>query len=153
MTTETIPVTFVFSDWVAQFPKFTSVEPVLAQSYFTRASFLCGNETGSPLAGVPGMLTMALYLLTAHIAELNAPRADGSEPSPLVGRINTASEGSVSVGADLGDATAGSPSQPWYMQTKYGAEYWALTSPTRTAQYVAQPTFVPFVPFSGRRFY
>jgi hypothetical protein len=89
-------------------------------------------------------------MLTAHIAWLNAPRdadgnpaSTGSPASPIVGRINSASEGSVSVQADIGDATAGSPSQPWYMQTRYGAAYWAATAQYRTARYVANPVFVP----------
>jgi hypothetical protein len=160
MTTETIPVTFVFTDWIAQFPEFTNVAPAAALGYFNRASFLCGNEATNPVAGQAGMLTTLLYLLTAHIAWLNAPRdgsgnpaSAGAAPSPIVGRINSASEGSVSLGADYGDSTAGSPSQPWYMQSRYGAEYWAMTASTRTAQYVAQPTFLVFPPFGGRRLY
>jgi hypothetical protein len=39
----------------------------------------------------------------------------------------------------MGDATAGSPSQAWFMQTKYGAEYWAATAQFRTAFNVPAP--------------
>lgn len=147
----TAPVTFVYNDWAEQYPEFKNLPEPMAMGYFMRASFLCGNEGCNPLNGVTGMLSAALYLLTSHIAWLNAPRdangnptgGGGTPASPIVGRINTASEGSVSVGADMGDATAGSPSQPWYMQTRYGAEYWAMTAGVRTARYVAQPTIVP----------
>ncbi len=152
-------VTFVFADWVAQFPEFAAVSQTAAQSWFNRASLLCANDTSNPaFADTGSQLLTLLYLLTAHIAWLNAPRdalgvpaATGQPASPIVGRINTASEGSVSVGADAGDANAGSPSQAWYMQTKYGAEYWAATATYRTAIYVPRP--VPYFPPYGYRRY
>lgn len=143
------PVTFSFSEWTTMFPEFAACNPTTAATWFTRASFLCGNQTTNPLYSVTDMLKTAIYLLTAHIAWLNAPRdptgnpaSSGSPPSPIVGRINTATEGSVSVGADMGDANAGSPSQAWYEQTKYGAEYWAMTACVRTARYIASPAYV-----------
>lgn len=154
--TSPVPVIFDNTYWTDGFPEFVNVGAPLGGRYFTRASYLCGNEPCNPLAGVDGMLSDALYLLTSHIAWLNAPRdangnpaAAGMPASPLVGRINTATEGSVSVGADMGDANAGSPSQAYYMQTKYGAEYWAVTAAVRTARYVAQPTFVPGPVYPG----
>jgi hypothetical protein len=143
-------VTFDNPTWIAMFPEFSAVGATLGLSYFNRASLLCANDASNPANANPGMLQTLLYLLTSHIAWLNAPRdangvpaATGQSASPIVGRINTASEGSVSVGADMGDASAGSPSQPWYMQTKYGAEYWAATATFRTAIYAANPTCVP----------
>lgn len=154
----TIPVVFSLATWIAQFPEFANVGQVLGQSYFNRASLLCDNSVNNPAFTIDdGTLDTLLYLLTSHIAWLNAPRdvngnpaASGQNASPIVGRINTASEGSVSVGSDMGDATAGSPSQPWYMQTKYGAEYWAMTAGVRTARAVSQPTRIPGPPYFGR---
>ncbi len=150
------PVTFDNATWIALYPEFAAVGALLGASYFLRASFLCGNEVCNPANRAPGMLQSLLYLLTSHIAWLNAPRdangnpaATGAPASPIVGRINTASEGSVSVGADMGDANAGSPSQAWYMQTRYGSEYWAATAFVRTARYVAQPTIVPGPVYPG----
>lgn len=156
MTTPTPPVTFDNATWIALYPEFTAVGATLGASYFLRASFLCGNEACNPTNRVAGMLQSLLYLLTSHIAWLNAPRdangnpaATGAPASPLVGRIDQATEGSVSVHADMGDANAGSPSQAWYMQTKYGAEYWAATAAVRTAHYVALPTIVPGPVYPG----
>jgi Protein of unknown function (DUF4054) len=152
------PVTFSFSAWSAAFPQFAPIGSGLATSYFNRATFLCANSTLNPLFSVQGMLQNALWLLTAHIAWLNAPRdgngnpaATGAPPSAIVGRINSANQGSVSVQADMGEANAGSPSQAWYMQTPWGAEYWAMTAGTRTGIYVARPTFVPGAIYTGRR--
>jgi hypothetical protein len=143
-------VTFNPTTFKDAYPEFAACTTGQLTAWFTRASFLCGNEACNPVNAVTGMLESCLWLLTAHIGWLNAPRdangnpaASGQPASPIVGRVNTASEGSVSVGADMGEATAGSPSQPWYMQTKYGAEYWAATAPVRTARYVAQPSLSP----------
>lgn len=137
-------VTYDHATWVVMFPEFAAVTVPMGQGYFTRATFLCQNNTCNPTAWTPGMLSSLLYLLTSHIAWLNAPRdasgnpaATGSPPSPIVGRIDQAAEGSVSVHADMGDANAGSPSQAWYMQTRYGAEYWAATAGVRTFRYVS----------------
>lgn len=156
MTTPTPPVTFDFPTWVGLYPEFANCTAAQGKNWFFRASFLCGNEACNPANAVTGMLQSLLYLLTSHIAWLNAPRdaqgnpaATGVAPSPLVGRIDQATEGSVSVHADMGDATAGSPSQPWYMQTKWGAEYWAATAGVRQARYIAQPTIIPGPVYPG----
>jgi hypothetical protein len=156
--TQTPPVTFVFADWAAAFPLFANCDPTMAQSWFNRATFLCGNLPSNPTNCVPGMVQNLLYLLTAHIAFLNAPRdgsgnpaATGTPAPPIVGRINSASEGSVSVGADMGDVNAGGPSQAWYMQTTWGSEFWAATAAVRTFQYVPAPRFGPGLLYTGRR--
>lgn len=151
-------VTFSFSTWTSIFPEFGACTSDQGQNWFNRASFICSNNASNPANGTAGLLSTLLYLLTSHIAWLNAPRdasgnpaASGSAPSPLVGRIDSAAEGSVNVHADMGDANAGSPSQAWYMQTKYGAEYWAMTAGFRTACYIAQPTLLPGVSYPLRR--
>jgi len=156
MNIQTQPVVFDFTTWTTIYPEFAAVSSVQGQSWFTRATFLCGDQACNPANSIPGALTNLLYLLTSHIAALNAPRdargnyaAVGQAPSPLVGRVNSATEGSVSVGTDMGDANAGSPSQAWYMQTKYGAEYWAATAQFRTAVYAALPTVVPGPVYPG----
>lgn len=77
-----------------------------------------------------------LNLLAAHIAQLLAPPANGGVPSGIVGRINTATEGSVSVGADLPGITA---SSAWFAQTTYGLMFWQATAPWRTFRYVPGP--------------
>jgi Protein of unknown function (DUF4054) len=156
-------VTFVFSAWVARYPEFTPIGQTLAQSYFDEADSYCANDTTNPAfcvtvyagaAPLP-LLARLLYMLTAHIAWLNAPRdangnpaAAGQPASPIVGRISSASEGSVSVQTE-NNYEAGTPQ--WYQQTRYGAAYWAATAQFRTFRYAAQPTRVasaifPFVP-------
>ncbi len=158
MTAPSPAVTYNFSDWIGAFPEFTNVGDVLGQTYFNRATNIFANTIINPAycgLGSQGFQT-ALYLLVSHVAWLNAPRdasgnpaATGQPASPIVGRINTASEGSVSVGADMGDANAGSPSQAYFMQTKYGAEFWTTMAPFRTAVPVNNPQFMPLTGFPG----
>lgn len=158
MTDTAAPVTYSYADWIAAFPEFAGCSAPQGQAYFNRAATIFANSTLNPAycaQGAAGFKTV-FYMLTSHIAWLNAPRdangnpaATGQPASPIVGRINTASEGSVSVGADMGDANAGSPSQAWYMQTRYGAEFWAATAGQRTANYLANPIAMPETAFPG----
>jgi hypothetical protein len=155
--TQIPPIVFNLQTFLARYPEFSGLSDAQLQAYFEEAQLYCGNNTQNP-AFCDGTLGTLLNMLTAHIAWLNAPRDASGTPaqtgqpaSPIVGRIANASEGSVSVAADMGDATAGGPSQAWYMQTKYGAAYWYATAGYRTARYAARPTFVPSGIYTGRR--
>ncbi|EDJ4876599.1 DUF4054 domain-containing protein, partial [Salmonella enterica] len=50
-----------------------------------------------------------------------------------VGRITSASQGSVSVSVDNSGSNDASW---WYLQTPYGADYWQATAPYRSMEYV-----------------
>lgn len=79
------------------------------------------------------------YLLVAHKAELQNRINSGN--TGLVGRINSATEGSVSIGTDyLSSPTA---LAQWLNQTPYGAEYYALTQKYRTALWVVATKPMP----------
>ena len=78
---------------------------------------------------------MLLGMVTAHIAALNAPLS-GHPASTLVGRISSATEGSVTV-ATQNDYPPGTAQ--WWQQTKYGAAFWAASAQFRTARYVHGP--------------
>lgn len=135
------PVTFDYAAWVARYPEFASpggaqpVDPTLAALYFAEAGIYCAND-GTSLVPTDALLTVYLNMLTAHIAALNTPAAGGAAASPLVGRVSTASEGSVSVSAE-NQYPAGTVQ--WYQQTKYGSAYWAATAAWRTARYSPGP--------------
>lgn len=147
MTTPTPPVTFVYADWIAMFPQFApTVSSTLAGQFFIRASNLYANSVSNPAFanGVP-FLTTQLYLLTAHLAEL-AQRAGGG--GSVVGRMASASEGSVNVGLDVG--ASGSPSEAYYTQTQYGFEFWQANAPFRTMRYVALRPVIATAIFPGR---
>lgn len=141
-------VTFSFAAWTAAFPEFLACTPTQGQAWFNRAALMCGNS-GTSSAAADGQLEGLLYLLTSHVAWLNAPRdangnpaATGTPPPSIVGRISSASQGSESVSTEW-SGEAGGPSEAYYLQTRYGAEYWAATAKYRTARYV--PSFRPVV--------
>src|SRR5579863_5387571 len=138
-------VNFDYASWISLFPDFVNISEGFASNCFSRASYLCQNNAASPVvcanAGDTTQLQYFLNLLTCHIVWLNAPQINGlpntgsgSTPAaPLVGRISQATEGSVTVAADM-------PNQPqgaaWYQQTKWGAEYWSASAAYRQGPYI-----------------
>ncbi len=143
-----VPITFDFNAWAAMFPELAAVGSPIATAAFTRSSVIFANDAGNPAAAQStAIFTTLAYLLTAHIVFLTAPRdaagnpaASGVVPPQVVGRISSASEGSVSVSAEWNGT--GSPSEAWYLQTRYGAEFWTATSQFRMFNYIANPTVV-----------
>ena len=95
------------------------------------------NTQASPITddSVGGQRSMLLGMVTAHIAALNSP-LNGQPSSTLVGRINNASEGSVS--AQTENLYPPGTVQ-WWQQTKYGAAFWAASQQYRTMRYVPGP--------------
>ncbi|EFK9060357.1 DUF4054 domain-containing protein [Escherichia coli] len=134
-------VIFDTSAFKLRYPEFSSVDDALLQQYFTQATIYLDNTDSSRVSDL-AVRSMLLNMLVAHIACLYSG-ANGQSPSGLVGRIDSASEGSVSVHADMPGGTANSA---WYMQTKYGADYWNATAPFRTFQYISghSPSNYPY---------
>ena len=126
-------VVFSYSGWSLRYPELAAVTPLpLAQAYFTEACLYCDNSDASPISD-PATRALLLNMATAHIAQLNRRNPDGSLASPLVGRISSATEGSVTVQATM-DFPPGSAQ--WWQQTPYGAAWWAATSQYRKSMYV-----------------
>lgn len=126
-------VSFDYTGWSARYPELSSsVNSALATLYFGEATLYLDNTDCSIVVDL-GQRTTLLNMITAHIAQLNAP-IGGQPATPLVGRIETASEGSVSVTAKYADQVPGS--MAWFIQTKYGAAYWAASAIYRTMRYV-----------------
>lgn len=124
-------VTFDPAAFIVRFPEFSTVAAPALTAYFNESTLMLDNTACSIVQQIEQRQPL-LWLLTAHLAALNSG-VNGQTPSQLVGRISTASEGSVSVGTDNGPPTL---SGAWFMQTKHGAEYWQLTASLRTARYV-----------------
>jgi hypothetical protein len=140
-------VLFNYSDWSTRYPELIAVSSDLAQLYFNEACLYCDN-TGASKVTDEGVRAMLLNMLTAHIASLNCAALGGRAAENLVGRISNASEGSVSIGLDVG-ATPGTAA--WFMQSKYGAQFWQATAQYRMARvYRGQPRNMdPYNPFYG----
>lgn len=134
-------VVFSHPDWVARYPEFLTNGPAACTGYFDEACLYLDNTDTSPITNV-AMRTTLLWMLTAHITQINGG-VNGKPASPLIGRMTSASEGSVSTSVDAG--SGGSTTQAWYMQTKYGASYWNATQRFRRTRYVvnARPLALP----------
>jgi hypothetical protein len=143
----------------AQYTAFaTNPSDAVLQGWFDLAGEVYLRNDGSgPVRSVSAQ-TNLMYLLTAHLTQL-FDGADGNAPggSGLVGRISSATEGSVTVATEY-ESTMNSQ---WFNQTEYGAAFWQATAAWRTfAAYLPGPsrfgngigTFGPTGPFfPGRR--
>jgi len=144
-------VTFDYTAWSARYPEFNStVTEVQANLYFAEAQLYLANDGSGPVCDppppAPSIQLALLGMLTAHIAQLNA--GSSIQPVvPLVGRINNATEGSVTVGTD-GLNLPGTAA--WYTQTKYGLAFYQATAAYRTFRYRPGPRRV-FDPLFQRR--
>lgn len=133
-------VVFDYSEWAAAYPLEAAytTQPV-AENYFLIATGLLDNTDGSPVpydpAATPPVLIRknALYLLVSHIAVLNSP---ARASTGLVGRISSASEGSVSVQTSL---NVKSGTAEYYAQTPWGLLFWQMTSAYRRGFYAPGP--------------
>lgn len=114
----------------ARYPEFSTVDDGTLTAYFYEATLYLNNSESSLVTDVT-QRSVLLNMAVAHLAALYSG-VSGQAPSQLVGRITQASEGSVSVSSDIGPV---SNSSAWWMQTKYGASYWAATAPYRTMRY------------------
>lgn len=141
-----VPIVFDYATFVASFPEMSGVTEPAAQSYFNLATQLVSDRSW-PIRN-SAVLSNILYLVTAHLAKLlsqntqGSPTTGGTEgPTGIVGRITTATEGSVSVAADMPNQASGAA---WWQQTSYGALVWQFIKPFRLFRYVTNP---------NRRFY
>lgn len=123
--------TFDYSAWKVRYPEFQTVPASLAAAYFTEAGLYLNNAGAGPVDDIPTQ-QMLLNMLVAHIAKLNAVIENSQSPD-LVGRINNASEGAVSVGAEL---LLNPGSSQWFAQTKYGIAFWQATARFRQMRYI-----------------
>ena len=130
-----VQVSFDYGLWIARYPEFANVDPLLIDQYFTEATMLHCNDGSGPVNN-PTQQLLLLGMVTAHICALNAAM-NGQPSSTLVGRISVASEGSVTVSADY-TAPASAQGQ-YFSQTKYGIAYWAASAPFRTMRYIRGP--------------
>lgn len=124
-------VVFDPAAFIVRYPEFASVSTTLLQAYFDEATIYLANTDDSRVQQIEQRAVL-LNMLVAHIAQLNV--GSTTQPvSPLVGRVNAATEGSVSVGTDMGVVPF---TAAWFLQTKYGASFWQATARYRTMQYV-----------------
>lgn len=122
------------------FPEFAAVPDGRLNVLFTMAtSTVLDNTDASPVTSEQERESL-LFLLLAHMLTLYgtgplAGGAAGTGPSGAVGRVSTATEGSVSSSMEY--HAAASATEAWFNQTQYGAMYWVMTARWRSMRYVA----------------
>lgn len=124
-------VAFDLAGFRVRYPEFATVADALLGAYFVESTIYLNNTDSSIVTDVV-LRSMLLNMLTAHIAMLNSG-ANGQAASALVGRINSASEGSVSVSVDMGPVSG---SSAWFMTTRYGAAAYQAMARFRTFRYL-----------------
>jgi hypothetical protein len=110
-----------------RYPAFAGLSAQAMGMYFAEAALYVSNRDDSIVVDLAEREVL-LYMMMAHIISLSGGDASGSE-SGLVGRISSATEGSVSVSAEY--PMQSSAMGAWLVQTKYGAQFLALTSKYR----------------------
>jgi hypothetical protein len=124
-------VRFVAADFKAAYPAFATVADLLLQGDFDVATLFLNNSCCSVVKDAAARERL-LYLLTAHVAAI-LQGANGQPPSGIVGRVDSAREGSVSVSASY--AAEMSMSEAYFAQTPWGAMFWQATTPYRMGGY------------------
>lgn len=125
------------------YPEFSAVADGMLGSCFFTGTLYLSNEDGSVVQDL-ARREQLLWMLTAHVAALRGaltPVGVAGGPA-AVGRVSSASQGSVSVSTDF----PSSPNAAWFNQTAYGAMFWQATLSLRSFSYRARPTQV-----EGRR--
>ncbi|MFW5410782.1 DUF4054 domain-containing protein [Pectobacterium brasiliense] len=115
----------------AMFPEFSNVDDALIPFLFDPATDYLNNSEYS-LVDDAVKRERLLYLLMAHIAYMRYGDNRKRGGSGMVGRIASATEGSVSVSTDLGPIEF---RYAWYTQSPYGMDFWQATKVYRMAQY------------------
>lgn len=145
---------FVYSDWAVLYPELVAppdgtgtTTQAQAGALFIQAGLYLNNTPCSVVQNVPIRLQL-LYMMTAHLACLVARQAAEPNGNAIVGRISDATQGSVSVSADVGTTTN---NQAWFYQTQYGMSFWQATAAYRAGGRY-KPGRVPYLGVSNAGF-
>lgn len=125
---------FDYTAWVQRYPEFGGrVDADRAASLFAEAGLYLDNTDASRVED-PAQRLILLNMVVAHLAALSGALEDGGKPTGLVGRVTSATQGSVSVSVDTGLMPGAAA---WWNQTPYGLSFWAATRRYRQAVYRA----------------
>lgn len=130
-------VIFDPTQFKAAFPEFALVPDARLTILFNMAGASILDNTDASIVCDPAVRGPLLDLLVAHLLTLfgsGVPGAPGGGPSGAVGRVESATEGTVST--SLAYMVARSSSEAWFNQTQYGAMFWSMTAQFRTFRYV-----------------
>lgn len=129
-------VVFDPSQFKTAFPEFAAVPDARLTLLFNMATAsLIDNTDASIVVDVVQRASM-LDLAVAHLLTLFGTTVAGTGnagPSGVVGRLSSATEGSVSSSFEMNVPV--SPGSAWWNQTQYGAMFWVMMAPFRSFRY------------------
>ncbi len=134
-------VTFNEAGFLSRYPQFTAfatANPGALQERFDEVTLLYINNTIYSIVKDTTERSILINMAIAHILQLDGAASPGGQGSTggQVGRVSSASEGSVSASLDMGTTSNASA---WWLQTSYGASYWNGTAKYRTMRYARAP--------------
>ena len=124
-------VAFDIDKFRAIYPEFSNVADAALPFVFQQAEFYLDNTEYSLVIN-PDQREFLLYMLMAHICYMRYGNNKGNGGTGIVGRLSSASEGSVSIGSSL---DGGNFASAWYTQSPYGFDYWQATKVYRLGTY------------------
>lgn len=113
------------------YPEFSNITDGQLEMILEQAPLYLDNTILSCVADEAKRATL-LYMIAAHLCYLRLGDAKGNGGSGIVGRISSASEGSVSVSSDMGSTPF---RYSWYAQSPYGMDFWQATKSCRGFRY------------------
>lgn len=127
---------FDYAAWAVLYPSLAkTVDESLATALFGQAGLYLNNTDASVVCDVGTRLAL-LNMLVAHLALVGGYCPD-IRPAGAVGTLTDATEGSTRIKYEI--VPLKGALEAWYMQTPYGAQFWAATAGYRQAQYVPGP--------------
>jgi hypothetical protein len=110
--------------------------PSVGGSFIPPGTLITAIGTGTGGSGTYQLnITPAVAIASENMIVPGIPNTQ--QPLGIVGRISDAAEGDVSVSAQW--EAPPSAGQAYFIQTKYGADYWTMTARYRTAQFIPAP--------------
>jgi hypothetical protein len=128
-------VRFDPAEFVAVYPAFATLSNAQMQAAFDVAAIFLNNSCCSVVQDA-NLRQRLLYMATAHVCALIYGE-NGKPPAGIVGRVDKAAEGTVSVSASY--ASEMSMSEAYFSQTPYGAMFWQATVAFRSMAYFPPP--------------
>lgn len=123
------------AEWRARYPQYDNLTDEQIEDLLLDATDYLENTPCSIVSNLDKRKRL-IYLLTAHLAFLFYPDVNGDGGTGFVGRIGNATEGSVSISSGI----SGVPFKAeFFMQSKYGYDFWERTKIYRMGLYVPGP--------------
>ncbi|WP_023640368.1 DUF4054 domain-containing protein [Dickeya zeae] len=120
------------TEWKSKNPQYSALTDPQVEDLFFAAQMYLENTTLSVVSD-EAKRKYLLYLLTAHLAYLFYVDANGNGGvTGMVGRLSSASEGSVSVGSAMSNVPFNAE---FFLQSPYGFTFWQATKIYRMGFY------------------